>query len=406
MPQPPCSGQRTARCPATNWNEADAFDSDERIMPLRVFFLIRSLSTGGAERQLVLLASGLQKRGIEVTVVTFYPGGAMAEDLAQTGVRVYDLEKRGRWDLIGFVTRLARVIRRARPSILYCFLPTANILGALLGRPLGVGRVVLGVRASGLDYSQYDRFLHMEARLAALLSRRAHAVVCNSEAGKQQCIQEGYRAEQLTVIPNGIDTDRFRFDPMGRKRLRSVWRVGEDEVLVGIVARHDPMKDHSTFLQAASHLVSSGVRVRFVCVGRGLGAYAEMLRSLATTLRLDRHLSWVEETTDLTPVYSSLDVLCSSSSMGEGFSNAIAEGMACERVCVVTDVGDSRRIVGDTGRVVAAQDPRSLAFAWREVMHMPLAERASLGAKARQRVREYFSVDHLVDRTQALLGLR
>ena len=369
-----------------------------------VAFLIRSLNTGGAERQLVMLASGLQKRGVDVAVVTFYGGGAMALDLAGTGVRVYDLEKRGRWDVIGFVARLVRVIRRERPAVLYCFLTSANILGALLRPMLRVPRIVLGVRASGLDYSHYGWFEGMEARLAALAAHCADAIVCNSEAGKQQCVRDGYPREELSVIPNGIDTERFRFDPVGRQRLRLEWGIHDDEPLVGIVARPDPMKDHPTFLRAAAGLIAEGVRARFVCVGPKSGSYAEMLRSFATTLGLDRHLTWAGEMDDLSPVYSSIDVLCSSSRMGEGFSNVIGEGMACERVCVVTDVGDARQIVGDAGLVVAVQDARALASAFRDVVRMPANERTSLGTRARRRVQECFSVDRLIDRTQALLA--
>jgi glycosyltransferase involved in cell wall biosynthesis len=368
-----------------------------------IAFLIRSLNTGGAERQLVMLATGLRKRGVRVVVVTFYEGGTMAAHLEGTGVHVYHLGKRGRWDVIRFAARLVRVIRVERPAVLYCFLTTANVLGALLRPILRVPRVVLGVRASRLDYSRYGWFQAMEARVAALASRCADVIVCNSQAGKQHCIQEGYSDRDLVVIPNGIDTEQFSFDPGGRKRLRWAWGIGDDEPLVGIVARLDPMKDHPTFLRAAADLLAGGTHARFVCVGPASGTCADTLRALASSLGLDQHLIWTGEIGDLRGVYSSIDVLCSSSSMGEGFSNVIGEAMACERVCVVTDVGDARQIVGDTGRIVAISDSRALASAFRDIVRMPVDERMSLGAKARRRVQSCFSVDRLIDRTQALL---
>jgi glycosyltransferase involved in cell wall biosynthesis len=244
----------------------------------------------------------------------------------------------------------------------------------------------------------------MEARLAPAIARVADAVICNSEAGKQLCIRQGYDPDALFVVPNGIDTQRFRFDPVGRNRLRALWGVRDDELLIGVVARLDPMKDHATFLRAAKELAGAYGRSQFVCVGLGSRPYADMLRSLSADLGLDQQVRWVDEADDICGAYSALDVLCSSS-MSEGFSNSIAEAMACERVCVVTDVGDARRIVGDTGRVVPARDHAALASACSDVARMPATERALLGARARRRVEEHFSVERLVDETQALLGL-
>jgi glycosyltransferase involved in cell wall biosynthesis len=103
-------------------------------------------------------------------------------------------------------------------------------------------------------------------------------------------------------------------------------------------------------------------------------------------------------------VYSALDIV-SSSSRGEGFSNAIAEAMACERTCVVTDVGDSAWIVGGTGRVVPPRSSDALAAAWHELTALPMSERRMLGKAARQRVEDMFSVTRMVDATGAILGL-
>src|SRR4028119_883713 len=92
------------------------------------FFLIRSLHAGGAERQLVELASGLHARGHRVLVATYYPGGVLREELAARGVRVTYLGKSGRWDLAGFFRRLVRALRQERPDVLYSFLGTSNVL--------------------------------------------------------------------------------------------------------------------------------------------------------------------------------------------------------------------------------------------------------------------------------------
>jgi glycosyltransferase involved in cell wall biosynthesis len=97
------------------------------------------------------------------------------------------------------------------------------------------------------------------------------------------------------------------------------------------------------------------------------------------------------------PELNGLDIVCSSSSEGEGFSNAVAEAMACGRLCVVTDVGDSALVVGDTGFVVPPKDPGALAAALIKALDLP----PQAGERARERVANEFSVDAMVERTIA-----
>jgi len=92
-------------------------------------------------------------------------------------------------------------------------------------------------------------------------------------------------------------------------------------------------------------------------------------------------------------VTAEFDIACSSSAFGEGFSNAIAEAMACGVPCVVTDVGDSSQIVGFTGKVVPPQDPNALADALCELIEAGPEARKELGEKARARIAERYDID-------------
>jgi glycosyltransferase involved in cell wall biosynthesis len=104
-------------------------------------------------------------------------------------------------------------------------------------------------------------------------------------------------------------------------------------------------------------------------------------------------------------IYSALDIATSTSAFGEGFSNTIAEAMACGVPCVVTDVGDSAQIVGDTGSVVAPADHSALAAAIQRLISLPPKERRALGEMCRARIMSEFGMDTLVQRTEHALGL-
>ena len=369
-----------------------------------LLFLARKLDPGGAERQLVALAKGLKKRGHDIQVVLFYSGGVYDAELAAADVQVHFVGKRGRWDVIGFLVRLALLLRRLRPATIYSFLDLPNILAVLLHPFVRRPRLVWSIRAAGMEMQHYDWLSRSIPKLEALLSRYSDIVIANSEAGAQWAAGRGFPRSRVVVVENGIDTQRFRFDPAGRERYRGEWGIGAGEMAIGLVARFDPMKGHETFLRAAAHLAKQRGDLRFVCVGGGPQDYIRRMQALSESLGIAKRVTWAGAQTDMPAVYSALDTACSSSSFGEGFSNAVAEAMACERPCVVTDVGDSARIVGSTGEVVPPRNPEALAAGLLRLLDR-LRHELDLGHRARQRIVAEFSVERMLERTEhALFG--
>ena len=383
-----------------------ASGTSRSVRPLKVTFLVRSLEYGGAERQLAVLAKALNDRGHAITVVTFYSGGALEPELRSAGVRVRSLEKQGRWDVASLVVRLPRVIREERPDVLHGYLGTPNIATTMIS-PLFRGTpIVWGERASNMDLSHYDWLSRFSSEACRVLSRFPNLLIVNSQAGLKHATDRGYPPAKLVVIPNGIDTNRFAPDPIGGRRLRHEWNVGDGERLVGLVSRLDPVKDHRTFLNAAADVARAREDVRFACVGDGDSQYRHAMQGLAHALGIGDRVLWIGARSDVTAVYSALDVSCSSSA-SEGFPNAVGEAMACGVPCVVTDVGDCAWLVGDPRLIVPRGDPRALAECIQLVLSLDPVERTRLCGELRDRVLAQFSVAHLADATErALLALR
>jgi glycosyltransferase involved in cell wall biosynthesis len=165
------------------------------------------------------------------------------------------------------------------------------------------------------------------------------------------------------------------------------------------------MKDHANFLHAAAKLAHAHPQARFVCVGPGSGAYRDEMLALSAELGLTERLVWAGERTDMSRVYNALDLLVSSSRT-EGLPNVVAEAMATGVPCVVTDVGDSARIVGEYGWVCPPGDSDALARAIGEALvSLPVSPDL-----IRQRICEHYSTASLVERTAqhlcALLSAR
>lgn len=370
---------------------------------MKVMLFIRSLSIGGAERQVALLAAGLAARAHEVTIVLFYGNGETEALLKNTKVRLLTLGKTGRWDF-GALIRLRRFLIEEQPDVLYAFLPTQTTLAALLlllPRRLPT-RLVFGSRATAMDLTRYDWLSALTYKTEKWLSRRADLIIANADQVRDDAVARGLPAERMAVVYNGIDVERMRPGRESGMRVRRSLGIGETDFVIGIVARLDPMKDHATFLRAAAGYLQKQPDVRFVCVGQGAAAYQEHLRGLAKTLGIESRVVWTGARTDMTDIYNAFDIATSSSAFGEGFSNAIGEAMACGIPVVATDVGDSRRIIGDSGEIVPIRQPEALAAAWARLKQR-MAQDTQVGAFARARIVENFSVDAMVENTESLL---
>lgn len=371
---------------------------------MKVLFFIRSLNAGGAERQLVVTAKGLAERGYDVMVLTCYDGGFYASELADTSVQLLGLHKKGRWDLFGFLFRLQRVLKEQSADVIYSFLGLANILTVIMRPFIPAARLVWGVRASNMDLDKYDWLARWSYWLECRLSRFADVIIANSNAGMDYAIVHGFPKEKMVVIPNGIDTDKFRPDKTAGEALREQWGISQEHKLIGVVGRIDPMKGIPTFLEAARLIRQSHSQVRFVWVGKGDVEYETAMRKRATELELDDVFIWAGRHTNMVAVYNAFDIASSSSSYGEGFPNVIGEAMACGVPCVVTDVGDSALVVGDVGSVVQAESIPALANGWSEMLLLydGLFEGNSIAS--RKRVIDKFSIEALVNATQRILA--
>lgn len=351
-----------------------------------VLHVITGLGPGGAETQLDQLASALHKSGMRQHVVSLRGRGTHADTLEEAGVAVTALGvKSAPTGAIGLL-RLARLVRRLQPRVIHGWMYHGNAMAALAHRFARKGtRLMWNIRASNMDNARYGGIIRLNARL----SRWPDVVVTNSHAALDLDCQHGFRPKCTVVIANGIDTTRFRPDAALRKAARKELGLAEDAVTAIVVARVDPMKDHETFLKALSDLPD--------VQGLLVGAKTNKLDLPANVRALGlRH--------DIDRLLQAADLIVSSSAFGEGFSNALAEGMSSGLVPVSTDVGDSGLIVGDTGHIVPPGDTQKLRDAIATETNLSRSQRRSRGLAARQRILDRFALEQAVDAYARLYG--
>jgi glycosyltransferase involved in cell wall biosynthesis len=370
---------------------------------IKVALFIRNFGIGGAERQVFELAKRIDKRKYEVMVIALRGDGELKERF-QSLPNLQVVTLAGKHALAIFF-RLAHVIQKDEIQVLHSFLTATNIYSLFARLFFSRVKVIIGLRDSVPDFYMGYRSLKWRTKLWILesclsgLCRQGDLYVSNSEAGK--ILYERKLRTKVVVVPNGIDTDLFRPDPAARHLLRGAVGLPESTKLVGILANCTIYKDYPTFVRAAKIIVERVQNVHFISIGEDRTLDGAVVKDLIQRSGLQGVFHFLGAQLDVGKLLPGLDVLCSAS-ITEGFSNAIAEAMACGVPCVVTDVGDSRRIVGNTGIIVPPGNPQALSAGLVTLLNLDPVEVQDLRRAARQRIVENFDAARMAMRHEQL----
>jgi glycosyltransferase involved in cell wall biosynthesis len=375
-----------------------------------VVHVIGTLEIGGAQMMLLKLLSGMNDQRFRHVVVCAFEEGPFAQKFRAIGVPVYNLGTRRitQPGIARRLTRLAkspmaagrlvRLLTRVQPDVIITWGYHVDLLG-LVGARLVRVPVVWMVLSSFNPY--FGRVVRTIIKLGARLSSLPAAVVTDSEAGREWHVQLGYRPKEWQVIPIGFDTEQFTPDETARRALRKELGLPPDALLIGLIARFNPVKGHLTFLEAAGLFRQEGTDPHFVLIGPGVTADNVVLRESIKATGVHRRVHLLGERSDIPRLTAALDI-ATCASYTESFPNVVGEAMACAVPCVVTDVGDATRMVADTGLVVPPRDAPALAAAWEQLSAASPEERRELGRRARARVLERYSLDHVVSKYEAM----
>lgn len=365
----------------------------------RVLHVITAVGVGGAEHMLLKLLQARALGGFEQRVVALLHGGALAAPMRATGTDVDELDLLGGLPVIGGTFGLARLARAFAPHLVQGWMYHGN-LGATVARMAQKRRIPLvwGVRQSLVSLDGENAFARTAIHMNRMLSHVPDRILFNSRTSLDQHRAFGFHDRRAQYLPNGFDTDRFRPDAGARARLRQEWGVPGGATVFGLVARLHPAKDHAGFLRACRHVLAARPEVRFVMAGTGVDRGNPVLTGLIADLALKDRVLCLGERHDVPSIMSAIDVCVSSSTAIEGFSNSVGEAMSCAVPCVVTAVGDSPDVVGDTGVVVPPRECQAMADAMVQLIDLGPQGRRELGARARARVQMRFSLEVVAGR--------
>lgn len=364
--------------------------------PPLVIHLIFRFSVGGLENGLVNLINLTPPDRFRHAVVCLTGYSDFADRIRVPDVPVIALEKSGGWDP-GVFLRLRDVLRRLQPAIVHSRnlgVLEGQIVSALAGVPVRIhgehGRDTYDLHGVSRKYNLFRK---------AVRPLIHHYTSVNRDLAEWLVRTIGIPEARVTVIPNGVDTGRFRPAGIERPCIGPPGFAPPGSFVCGTVGRMQTVKDQATLVRAFIDLVRRrpdiSKRLRLVLIGDG--PLREGCLALLQEAGCAEHAWLPGERTDVSDLLRGLDLFVLPS-IGEGMSNTILEAMATGLPVVATKVGGNEEVVeeGRTGFLVPPSDPAALAAAIeRYVDGADLAP--AQGAAARGRVEREFSLDRMVE---------
>jgi len=350
---------------------------------MRILYLITGLGLGGAERQVVDLADHYASRGARVMIV--YLTGAARLHPSSPDIEVLGIGmERSVTSLVQAFFRIRRLVLAFRPDVVHSHMVHANLLARLVRLITPMPRLVCtahstneGGRMRMLGY----RVTHRLADVTTSVTR---------EAARALVARLAAPGGGIVAVVNGIDTDRYRPCAEERQRLRQDEMVRPDEKVILAAGRLVKEKDYGNLLLAFSMLRKTRERCSLWIAGEG--PLLLELQGLADRLGISERVRFLGARSDTPALFNAADVFVLASKW-EGFGLVVAEAMATEKVVVATDCGGVREVLGDCGYLVPPGAADLLCEALLQALSMDQRDAAVLGRRARQRIREHYSLE-------------
>ena len=361
---------------------------------MKIFILSTSMGMGGADQQILILAQAMQARGHEVRIVALAPLGAMGLEAQRAGIPTESLDLQRNLGIVPRFFRLVRMIRAWRPDVLHSHMVHANLM-ARAARPLAPVPALVSTIHSINDGGA----LRMAAyRLTSGLVDRFTII---SQLAAQRYVAIGAVPEnRLQVVPNAVDTARFKRLPHARDAIRRQLGMGDEFVWLA-VGRFEPAKDYPTMIAAFARLAAQRPRSQLLLVGEG--SLKGEVEGWVRQEGLEGRVRLLGVRRDIPELLSAADGYVLSSAW-EGMPVALLEAAAAELPVVATRVGGVPEVVGDgaTGLLVPAADPVALAEAMVTVESLSPDRRAAMGRRGRALVEERYGTARVMQMWERL----
>jgi glycosyltransferase involved in cell wall biosynthesis len=338
-----------------------------------------AFSSGGAEKQSLLLAKILKDYNYNVIIISYYGERElrrMIEFLESELINYHQLKG----NLFIKVFMFYKLIDKLKPEIIINYLPSNNLIGGAIGKICGVKTILGSIRTSRLKYHQYLELLFSHTFLNKY-------TIINNKCGIGIFTKLGFRSSKIIYIPNAIY-------PIPQKISRRAKFSTSEEISILMVSRFEKLKDYPTALLSFKSLYSESdlkakVKMKIIGIGRELNH----IKDLISEHKLDKQVELFINPEDIYDHYAAADIFLQTS-LYEGASNSILEAMSFSLPIVATRVGDNSEMVfeGQNGILTQVKDTEAISHALKRLITNERL-RLSMGSRSYEIAKNKFSIE-------------
>ncbi len=369
---------------------------------MKILHVITGLSNGGAERSLYNLISFNFSPNYKYYVLSLTGEAYYGLKIRKLDVPVYSLDMRYGILTPSSLWRLRSIVKSINPTVIQGWMYHGNLAACIAkSHSFNSSALIWNIRHS-LHQLSYERFKTRQViRINKLLSSKPDAILYNSEVSREQHEKFGFCNTRSKIIPNGINLKEFYPIQARQESFRSALNIPLDAFVIGHIARFHEMKDHIRFLRVTSNLMKKYNDLHVLLAGSDVVSSNNVLiKTLPEDLFQRFH--FLGERSDVNDLMRVMNIFCLSSRWGEAFPNVLGEAMATCLPCIATDVGDSARILGDTGIVIPPGDDAALNDGLTRLLNMTSDQRTEIGRKARLRIEANYGLDSIIGQYETL----
>ena len=363
---------------------------------MRIIYVITDLSLGGAELQLYKIAQKLRKDS-DVKVISLLSKGNLGDDLIKLGVELSVVNFRKKRFFFYNFFKLCNLILDFKPDVVHCWMYHANLVIYLMKFFLGNKiSYVWNIRHTPVNLESETFLTSYLIKIKSYLSSQVDKIIYNSNKSKSYHEGIGYSKKNGIVIPNGFDGKIFKISSKIKLKKRKIYNIGANDIVFGHFARFHPMKNHKMFIEVANIISSKIKNCKFLMAGNNINKNNLNLSKLINQYKLKDKILLIDEISDLHNFYPMLDFFCLTSSWGESFPNVLGEAMACGVTCVSTNIGDSKLIIGNTGKCVIPNNKVVFSNACLDLINCSLKYKSKINYAAREQILKKYNIELIV----------
>ncbi len=361
---------------------------------MKIIHMISGGDVGGAKTHVLSLLAGLNKT--ETVHMICFTEGPFAAEARQLGIPTTVIEDN---DLFGTRKRILAMIRHDGYQVIHCHGARANLMGMLLQKKAGVPVISTIHSDYKLDYMGRPLAALTYGNINKFALPRFDAWIGVSAGMTNLLISRGFDPQRIYTLYNGVDFSK-PCDPVPRGEYLERLGFAEDNVVFGIAARINPVKDMTTLVRAFAQAVKECPNIRLAIAGDG--EQEAEIRSLAASVCPKGTVAFIGWEADIDSFYNAVDVNVLTS-LSETFPYALTEGARMHCATISSQVGGVPWLIDDgfNGLLFPAQDVQKLAEHMIFFAEHP-EERAAMGEKLYEKTRRDFSLDAMLAKQKSI----